>query len=67
MTYDGGAHWHAARPLIGSTAGGTSQVIFFNASQGLVLGNNDNDNERLTLWRTTDGGKRWTAKLPIAN
>jgi photosystem II stability/assembly factor-like uncharacterized protein len=67
VTHDGDATWRAVQPLIGSTAGGTSQVIFFNSSHGLVLGNNDNDNENLTLWSTTDGGKKWTAELPIVN
>jgi photosystem II stability/assembly factor-like uncharacterized protein len=67
VTHDGGTRWRAVQPLIGSSAGGTSQVIFFNRSHGLVLGNNDNDNENLTLWSTTDGGKHWTAELPIAN
>jgi photosystem II stability/assembly factor-like uncharacterized protein len=67
VTHDGGTNWRAVQPLIGSTAGGTSQVIFFNSSHGLVLGNNDNDNENLTLWSTTDGGKKWTAELPIVN
>jgi photosystem II stability/assembly factor-like uncharacterized protein len=64
VTHDGGTRWRAVRPLIGDPGGGTSQVIFFNASRGLVLGNNDNDNELLTLWQTNDGGKHWTAKLP---
>lgn len=66
VTRDGGNHWGAAQPLIGSTAGGTSQVRFFNSSHGLVLGNDDNDNEKLTLWRTVDGGTRWKVVVPKA-
>ena len=60
VTHDGGEQWHAVTPLIGSSAGGTFQVQFFNDEHGLVLGNNDNDNEKLTLWRTSDGGAHWT-------
>jgi photosystem II stability/assembly factor-like uncharacterized protein len=63
-TNDGGSHWTAVEPLIGSTAGGTSEVRFFNDSHGLVLGNNDNDNERLTLWSTDDGGSHWKVVVP---
>ncbi|HVB01124.1 MAG TPA: hypothetical protein VNE42_07670 [Acidimicrobiales bacterium] len=66
VTHDAGTRWRVVQPLIGSTAGGTSQVIFFDASHGLVLGNNDNDNENLTLWSTTDGGQHWTVELPVA-
>jgi photosystem II stability/assembly factor-like uncharacterized protein len=67
VTNDGGTRWQAVQPLIGSTAGGTSQVIFFDATHGLVLGNDDNDNGHLTLWSTADDGKHWSARLPVAN
>ncbi len=63
-TRDAGKVWAALQPLIGSTAGGTSQVEFFNSSDGLVLGNDDSRNERLTLWRTVDGGESWTTVVP---
>jgi photosystem II stability/assembly factor-like uncharacterized protein len=63
-TLDGGAVWKAVQPLIGSTAGGTFQVRFFDYSHGLVLGNNDNDNERMTLWSTADGGASWKVVIP---
>lgn len=66
VAHDGGTRWQAVQPLIGSSAGGTSQVIFFDASHGLVLGNDDNDNEHLALWSTTDGGEHWTVRLPVA-
>ncbi len=59
VTHDGGTIWHAVEPLIGSSAGGTLQVQFVNATHGLVLGNDDSDNERLTLWSTHDGGRHW--------
>lgn len=63
-TRDGGIHWTVVQPLIGSTAGGTSEVRFFNDPHGLVLGNDDNDNERLTLWSTVDGGAHWKVVVP---
>ena len=63
-TLDGGATWKAVQPLIGSTAGGTFHVTFFGDSDGLVLGNNDNDNERMTLWKTIDGGASWKVVIP---
>ncbi len=59
VTHDGGTIWRAVEPLIGSSAGGTFQVEFVNATHGLVLGNDDSDNERLTLWSTHDGGRHW--------
>ena len=62
VTHDGGTLWQPVKPLLGSTAGGTSEVVFFNAAHGLVLGNDDSDNERLTLWSTADGGKHWSSK-----
>jgi photosystem II stability/assembly factor-like uncharacterized protein len=65
-TNDGGSRWTAVEPLIGSTAGGTSEVSFLNGSHGLVLGNNDNDDERMTLWSTDDGGAHWNVVLPKA-
>ena len=65
-TRNGGRTWQAVQPLIGSSAGGTSEVRFFSVSEGLVLGNNDNDNERVTLWRTVDGGARWSVVIPKA-
>jgi Photosynthesis system II assembly factor YCF48 len=63
-TLDGGATWKAVQPHIGSTAGGTFQVTFFGGSDGLVLGNNDNDNERMTLWKTIDAGASWKVVIP---
>ena len=64
VTHDGGTRWQAVQPLIGGSAGGTTQVIFFNTSHGVVLGENDSNNEDSTLWSTVDGGKHWTAELP---
>ena len=64
VTHDGGSRWQVVQPLIGGSAGGTGQVVFFDASHGVVLGQNDNNNEDSTLWSTVDGGKHWTALLP---
>jgi hypothetical protein len=64
VTHDGGSRWQVVQPLIGGDAGGTDQVIFFDTSHGVVLGQNDNNNEDSTLWSTVDGGKHWIALLP---
>ncbi len=63
-TLDGGAVWKAVQPLIGGSAGGTSEIKFFNGTEGLVLGNDDNDDERMTLWNTVDGGEIWKVIIP---
>ena len=64
VTHDGGALWEPVQPLIGGSDGGTSEVVFFNVDHGIVLGNDENDNEKLTLWSTADGGKHWISKSP---
>jgi photosystem II stability/assembly factor-like uncharacterized protein len=63
VTHDGGALWKPVQPLIGGSDGGTAQVVFLNVDHGIVLGNDENNNEQLTLWSTVDGGKRWSSKL----
>jgi BNR/Asp-box repeat len=60
VTRDGGATWQPVDPPTAGTAGGTSQVIFFNALDGVVLGDDDNNDEMPTIWRTSDGGQQWT-------
>lgn len=66
-TNNAGRTWKSVEPRLGSTAGGTMEIKFFNASDGLVLGNDDNDNERLVLWSTTDGGEHWKVTAPNAS
>jgi photosystem II stability/assembly factor-like uncharacterized protein len=61
-TADGGATWHVIKPLIGSTADGTFNVVFFNADAGLVFGNDDT---APAIWHTSDGGVSWTKVLPV--
>jgi photosystem II stability/assembly factor-like uncharacterized protein len=63
-THDGGVHWRAVQPLIGSSAGGTAQVTFFGGVHGLVLGNDDSDNENMTLWSTANAGRNWSVEIP---
>jgi photosystem II stability/assembly factor-like uncharacterized protein len=67
ISHDGGALWQAVQPLIGDTSGGTQQAIFFNASDGVVLGEGGDTNGVVTLWRTDDGGTQWTAVVPETN
>jgi photosystem II stability/assembly factor-like uncharacterized protein len=64
ISRNAGTTWTVDPPRLGGDAGGTSQVTFFNASSGIVLGDNDQNNERPTLWSTTDGGTHWTARVP---
>lgn len=61
VTHDGGTLWKPVQPLLGGSDGGTSEVVFFNFDHGIVLGNDENNNEKLTLWNTADGGKHWTS------
>src|ERR1017187_3926447 len=61
----GGVTWTVVPPRLGGDAGGTFQVIFFGSSTGIVLGDNDRDNELPTLWSTTDGGAHWTSREPV--
>jgi photosystem II stability/assembly factor-like uncharacterized protein len=67
VSRDGGITWTVVPPSLGGDAGGTFEVIFFSSSAGIVLGDNDLDNERPTLWSTTDSGAHWTVREPQYN
>ncbi len=67
VSHDGGALWQAVEPLIGGDAEGTQQAIFFNDSDGIVLGEGGETGEVVTLWSTSDGGTQWTAVVPRTN
>src|SRR5262249_42320565 len=64
VTTDGGGHWRTVRPPLGDTSGGTSQVIFVNRRDGFALGDDFRNGEAPTIWRTTDGGRRWSGGVP---
>jgi photosystem II stability/assembly factor-like uncharacterized protein len=64
VTHDAGRVWRAVQPRIGDSSGGTEQAIFFNRSDGVVLGENGNNDDLSTLWRTRDGGEKWTVVVP---
>ena len=64
VTHDGGAQWKPVQSLIGGSEGGTSELLFFDVNHGIVLGNDESNNEEMTLWSTSDGGKHWISKLP---
>jgi hypothetical protein len=61
VTRDGGVDWAPVQPGIGDTAGGPAQVIFFDNSNGVVLGNGDGGP---TIWSTSDGGSHWSDISP---
>ena len=65
VTHDGGNRWQPTQNLAAGGGGDTSVVEFFDAAHGIVLGNDDGNNETLTLWSTADGGKHWSAKVPL--
>ena len=67
VSRDGGIKWMMVPPGLGSSAGGTFQVHFFSPSAGIVFGDGDRENERPTLWTTTDGGTHWTTQVPVYN
>jgi photosystem II stability/assembly factor-like uncharacterized protein len=67
VSRDGGTKWYAVPPGMGSTAGGTTSVTFFSPSKGIVLGDGDQENERPTLWSTSDGGVDWITRRPQFN
>jgi hypothetical protein len=67
VTHDGGATWAMVKAVAAGSDAGTYQVLFFNRRSGLVLGVDDKPPyhpQQPTIWRTHDGGARWTAVHP---
>ena len=64
VTHNGGESWMTVEPLIGDDSDGTRQVVFFNSSDGVVLGYDANNDDAATLWTTTDGGMSWHSEVP---
>jgi photosystem II stability/assembly factor-like uncharacterized protein len=65
VTHDGGVTWSAVGgSTIGDTGGGGQNVIFFNPSDGVVLGDNGQTGAT-TIWSTSDGGATWDSVIPI--
>lgn len=58
VTHNAGRTWHAVKPMIGDSGGGTSSVVFFGR-RGIVVGNDPANNELPAIWHTTDGGTHW--------
>jgi photosystem II stability/assembly factor-like uncharacterized protein len=63
VTRDGGRHWTRVRTAGGDTSGGTFEIQFLNGRVGFVLGDSP-ATEAQTIWRTTDGGIRWSGVVP---
>jgi photosystem II stability/assembly factor-like uncharacterized protein len=64
VTRDGGASWQA-RENIGDADGALpGEVVFFDSDHGVVLGSANTAAAPVTIWRTSDGGRNWSAVLP---
>ena len=67
VTRDGGVTWSVVARGLGGDAGGTFQVILFNATSGIVFGDGEGPNAGdfgQTLWSTSDGGVHWATHHP---
>jgi photosystem II stability/assembly factor-like uncharacterized protein len=62
-THDGGLHWHVDR-LVGDLNGLPAQVVFFNPSDGVVLGRRTTAPATVAIWTTSDAGRRWSRLTP---
>ena len=65
MTHNGGVTWTVVEPMMGDTSDGTQNVIFFNPSAGVVLGDDGQNDDVATIWSTSDGGDSWHAVVPV--
>jgi photosystem II stability/assembly factor-like uncharacterized protein len=64
VTHNGGVTW-TVQPTIGDTSDGTQDVIFFNPSDGVVLGDDGQNDDVATIWSTSNGGATWRAVVPV--
>jgi photosystem II stability/assembly factor-like uncharacterized protein len=66
VTTDGGSRWRTVTAITAGSDAGTSQVNFFGRSDGLVVGadNAPPHSEQPAIWRTSDGGARWSVVHP---
>jgi photosystem II stability/assembly factor-like uncharacterized protein len=65
VTHDGGATWAVVQPMIGDTSAGTQKVVFFDESDGVVLGDDGQNDDVATIWSTDDQGVTWHAVVPV--
>jgi hypothetical protein len=68
VSHDSGRSWRVVTAVTAGGDAGTSQVIFFNRSDGLVLGIDNRPgrySEKPAIWRTADGGRHWTVVHPV--
>jgi hypothetical protein len=63
VSRDGGRLWTRVRTAGGDTSGGTFEIQFLSGRVGFVLGDSP-ATEAQTIWRTTDGGVRWSGVVP---
>lgn len=62
-THDGGASWNADQS-IGDVNGSPAQVVFFDATNGIVLGRENTGTSPVVIWHTADGGGSWSELTP---
>jgi hypothetical protein len=62
VSSNGGQHWRQVSPAIGAWVGGVAEVVFFGRSDGVVVGNSLTTGA-VQIWRTVDGGRRWSAPV----
>jgi photosystem II stability/assembly factor-like uncharacterized protein len=65
VTRDGGRRWQAVAPLIDENGEGTGQVQFVSPADGFVLTLGAGASEWPALWRTSDGGHRWSRRPAV--
>jgi len=63
FTHDGGLTWHVQN-AVGYGNGSPAQVTFFGRDDGVVVGRPNTATAPVTIWRTTNAGKTWTAVTP---